>query len=44
MTKGLLTIEQLTALVETEDVETVIVGSTDHYGRIMGKRFDADRS
>ncbi|MCP4419342.1 MAG: glutamine synthetase, partial [Chloroflexi bacterium] len=25
-----------------EEIETVIVGFTDHYGRIMGKRFDAD--
>lgn len=42
MTKGLLTIDQLTKLVETEEIETVIVGFTDHYGRIMGKRFDAE--
>ena len=42
MTRGHLTIEQLKPLVETEEIETVIVGFTDHYGRIMGKRFDAE--
>ena len=42
MPQGLLTIDQLKELVETEGIETVIVGFTDHYGRIMGKRFDAE--
>ncbi len=40
--RGLLTIEQLKELVDAEEIETVIVGFTDHYGRIMGKRFDAE--
>ena len=42
MTQGLLTIEQLKQLVDAEEIETVIVGFTDHYGRLMGKRFDAE--
>lgn len=42
MTRGMITIEELKALVEAEEVETVILGFTDHYGRIMGKRFDAE--
>ncbi|VAW36734.1 glutamine synthetase family protein [hydrothermal vent metagenome] len=42
MIQGLLTIEQLKERVKNEEIETVIVGFTDHYGRIMGKRFDAE--
>jgi len=38
----MLTIDQLGKLVEYEEIETVVVGFTDHYGRIMGKRFDAE--
>jgi glutamine synthetase len=37
----MLTIEQLAALVRTGDVETVAIVFTDHYGRMMGKRYDA---
>ncbi len=37
-----LTADELEALVETREIETVVVGFTDHYGRLMGKRFDAD--
>lgn len=40
--KGLLTIQQLQQKTETEEIETVIVAFTDHYGRLMGKRFDAE--
>ncbi len=40
--KGLLTLDQLTVLVAAEQIETVVVGFTDHYGRLVGKRFDAD--
>jgi len=40
--KGLLSIEQLRELVSQEQVETVIVGFTDHYGRLVGKRYDAE--
>lgn len=42
MIRGLLSVEQLAKLVEKEQIETVIVGFTDHIGRIMGKRFDAE--
>jgi glutamine synthetase len=40
--KGLLTLDELTELVANEQIETVVVGFTDHYGRLVGKRFDAD--
>jgi glutamine synthetase len=41
-TNGLLSTEQLGELIDQGDVETVLVGFTDLYGRFMGKRFDAD--
>ncbi|MDH3300826.1 MAG: glutamine synthetase family protein [Acidimicrobiia bacterium] len=34
--------ETLRRLVEADEVDTVLVAFTDHYGRLMGKRFDAD--
>ncbi len=37
----MLDIETLRDLTARGDVETVVVGFTDHYGRLMGKRFDA---
>lgn len=40
--RGKLTVEALRRAVEKEDIETVVVAFTDHYGRLMGKRFDAD--
>ncbi|HPG09661.1 MAG TPA: glutamine synthetase family protein [Saprospiraceae bacterium] len=40
--KGLLTVETLKELVSHGAIETVIVAFTDHYGRLMGKRFDAE--
>jgi len=39
---GMLSLEQLQQLVSGEEIETVLVVLTDHYGRFMGKRFDAD--
>jgi glutamine synthetase len=36
-----ITAEQLETAVAQGDIDTVIVGFTDHYGRLMGKRFDA---
>ncbi len=39
---GLLTVEQLRSRVRDGAVDTVLVVFTDHYGRFMGKRFDAD--
>ena len=38
----MLTAEQLAARVREGAVETVLVVFTDHYGRFMGKRFDAE--
>ena len=40
--KGLLTLEQLKNKVASEAIETVVVAFTDHYGRLVGKRFDAE--
>ncbi|MDA0195481.1 MAG: glutamine synthetase family protein [Bacteroidetes bacterium] len=40
--RGLLTPESLKKLVDNEEIETVIVAFTDHYGRLMGKRYDAE--
>lgn len=40
--KGKLTIQELQNKVSDETVETVIVAFTDHYGRLVGKRFDAE--
>jgi glutamine synthetase len=37
-----LTLDDLRKLVERGNIETVIVGFTDHYGRLMGKRHDAE--
>ncbi|HUR41860.1 MAG TPA: glutamine synthetase family protein [Verrucomicrobiae bacterium] len=38
---GMLSIEALRRGVRAGAVDTVLVGFTDHYGRLMGKRFDA---
>ena len=38
----MLTPEALRAMVAAGEIETVIGGFTDHYGRLMGKRFDAE--
>lgn len=40
--RGLLTLEDLQKKTETDEIETVIVAFTDHYGRLMGKRYDAE--
>ena len=39
--KGMLKLDQLRELVEHEQIETVVVGFTDLYGRMLGKRYDA---
>lgn len=39
--KGLLTVNELKEHVRTGDIDTVIVGFADHYGRLLGKRYDA---
>ena len=38
----MLGLERLRELVAQEQIETVIVGFTDHYGRLCGKRYDAE--
>ena len=40
--KGLLKLPELRDLVSKGAIETVVVGFTDHYGRLLGKRFDAE--
>ena len=37
-----MTPEELRELVASGEVDTVVVAFTDHYGRTLGKRFDAD--
>ncbi|MEZ4703145.1 MAG: glutamine synthetase family protein [Rhodothermales bacterium] len=39
---GMLTPDSLQTLVEAGEIDTVLLVFTDHYGRFMGKRFDAD--
>jgi glutamine synthetase len=39
---GVLDLAELAKLARTGEIETVIVGFTDHYGRLLGKRFDAE--
>lgn len=39
---GMLTLEQLHQRINIKDIDTVVVGFTDHYGRLMGKRYDAE--
>lgn len=41
-TKGKLTLKALQEKVNEESIETVVVAFTDHYGRLVGKRFDAE--
>ncbi len=38
---GMLTVDELRKRVQAGEIETVLVVFTDHYGRFMGKRFDA---
>ncbi len=40
--RGRLTLDELRGLVDREQIDTVIVGFTDHYGRLLGKRYDAE--
>jgi glutamine synthetase len=40
--RGMLTREQLTSLVGGGEIETVMVAFPDLYGRLLGKRFDAE--
>lgn len=36
-----MNVEELGSAVERGEIDTVVVGFTDHYGRLCGKRFDA---
>jgi glutamine synthetase len=38
----MLSVEELREAAGAQQIETVIVAFTDHYGRLIGKRFDAD--
>jgi glutamine synthetase len=38
----MISLERLQELVSQEQIETVIVAFTDHYGRLIGKRYDAE--
>jgi glutamine synthetase len=40
--RGHLEFEQLAEMVRQDEIDTVVVGFTDLYGRLVGKRFDAD--
>ena len=37
----MITLEDLARRVAADEIDTVVVGFTDHYGRLCGKRFDA---
>ncbi len=39
--RGMLDLESLRTMVDGGTIDTVIVGFTDHYGRLHGKRTDA---
>jgi glutamine synthetase len=39
--RGMLTLDELGELAAADAIDTVVVGFTDHYGRVHGKRFDA---
>jgi glutamine synthetase len=39
--EGMLTLDALRDAIARDDVDTVVVGFTDHYGRLVGKRYDA---
>lgn len=40
--KGMLSMEELHTMAANEEIETIIVAFTDHYGRLVGKRVAAD--
>jgi NAD(P)-dependent dehydrogenase (short-subunit alcohol dehydrogenase family) len=39
--RGMLEIEELEQKIEIDQIDTVVVAFTDHYERVLGKRFDA---
>ena len=40
--RGMLSLDELANLVEAGDIDTVIIAFCDHYGRLLGKRLDAE--
>ncbi len=40
--QGMLTKDELTKRVSAQEIDTVLLVFTDHYGRFMGKRLDAE--
>ena len=40
--RGTLTLDELRDRVERDEIDTVVVAFADHYGRLMGKRYDAE--
>lgn len=40
--RGMLTLAELAERVRREEIDTVVMGFTDHFGRMMGKRIDAE--
>ena len=40
--KGKINLAELHKRVKREEIETIILAFTDHYGRLVGKRFDAE--
>ena len=40
--RGMLTLEELAASVAADEIDTVILAFSDHYGRLLGKRLDAE--
>ena len=42
MNRGMLSLSGLTERVGAGDIDTVIIAFSDHYGRLLGKRLDAE--
>ena len=40
--RGMLTLVELAAEVSADEIDTVIIAFSDHYGRLLGKRLDAE--
>ena len=40
--RGMLSLDELTQWVAADEIDTVIIAFSDHYGRLLGKRLDAE--
>jgi len=40
--RGLIDLKGLRRLIDAEEIDTVVAGFSDPYGRLLGKRFDAE--